>query len=153
MSDEAISPHELDQLIDALADDEAFGEAKELLTEYGQAHYPELKQAIARALQRHPSDQAEDHAVTMELPWILSDVIEDGDDLVEALQPFLQGPNTGLIAIAMDVIVESGDPTLANVLAPLQEDERWVVLRGVRKDYHVGAYAMGALDRLLFQRE
>ena len=103
-------------------------------------------------MQRALTRRAGDHAVTFELPWILKEVTEDSDQLVEALQPFLQGTDTGLIAIAMDVIVETGDPTLANLLAPFQEDERWVEMRGVRKDYHVGAYAKGALDRLLFQR-
>ena len=148
MTEQPLSPHELGLLIDALADDESFGEAKELLIEYGQAHYPELVQGVQRALTR----RAGDHAVTFELPWILKEVTEDSDQLVEALQPFLQGTDTGLIAIAMDVIVETGDPTRANLLAPFQEDERWVEMRGVRKDYHVGAYAKGALDRLLFQR-
>jgi len=148
MTDDPISPHELDLLIDALADDESFGDAKELLTEYGQAHYPEFSKAVQRALTRH----AGNHAVALELPWILKEVIADSDDLVEALQPFLQSTDTGLIAIGMDVIVETGDPTLASVLAPFQNDERWVVLRGERKDYHVGAYAKGALDRLLLQR-
>ena len=42
MTEQPLSPHELGLLIDALADDESFGEAKELLIEYGQAHYPEL---------------------------------------------------------------------------------------------------------------
>jgi|GEM_PF-6513953 len=148
MTDQPLSPEELDLLIDTLADDDAFGEAKELLVEYGQAHYPQLLQSVQRALAR----RAGDHSVTLELPWILKEATADNDQLVAALKPFLQGTDTGLIAIAIDVIVETGDATLANVLAPFQDDERWVEMRGVRKDYHVGAYAQGALDRLLFQR-
>jgi hypothetical protein len=148
MTEQPLSPEELDLLIDTLADDDAFGDAKELLVEYGQAHYPQLLQGVQRALTR----RAGDHSVTLELPWILKEATEDNDQLVQALKPFLQGIDTGLVAIAMDVIVETEDATLANLLAPFQDDERWVEMRGVRKDYHVGAYAKGALDRLLFQR-
>lgn len=142
---------EVDELIDGLGDarQDVLDASRERLLALGSEELSAFTSGVTRALQRLPIG----HAALPELPWLLFDLGKPDELTIDAVKQLLASADTGVVSVTMDMIVELKNPSLAGLIAPLQSDERYVSLRGSKKTFTVGAYAKGALDRLLLPSE
>jgi hypothetical protein len=141
------SSRELDRLIDQLSEEDAdFAVLRDALCALGSRSYCQLAEAARHALARHPQN----HAVLLELPWILRECAPNSLSLVQALGPFLHQGDAATLSVVFDVLVELGEPRLTSVIAPFQADEREVIAHGKRAGRTVGEAARSAMERLFF---
>ncbi len=112
----------VDALIDVLACDEpeARHVAGQALEDLAFDRFKEVALGVERALARLPKGSV---ALT-ELPYMLAEVAEPG--AVKLLGKFLQHKDADAVAAAIEALVEIGDPSSANLLAPLEKDARQV---------------------------
>jgi hypothetical protein len=138
---------QVDALFEKLGDEtqDALDAARDELLRVAKNNPSAVISGVERALARLPVG----HPALPELPWILFDIGQDDEITVDAAKLLLGSRDTGVVSVTMDMLVETGNASFAKLLEPLQNDDRWVELRGAKKKFTVGAYARGALDRLL----
>jgi hypothetical protein len=115
-------PKSADLLIDILGTDslEARRAAGEALEDVAFDRFKELALAVERALDRLPHG----HAALTELPFLLSEVPEPG--VRRLLGRFLAHKDPEAVAATIEAIVDHGDVGAADLLLPLEKDERTV---------------------------
>jgi len=117
-------PRVVDLLVDILGCDEpeARHAAGEALSGLAFDRFKEVALGVERALQRLPSGSP----ALAELPYLLAEVPEPG--VHKLLAGFLAHKDPDAAASAIEVLVESGDPSVLPMLEPLAADARKVQL-------------------------
>jgi HEAT repeat protein len=110
----------VDLLIDLLAegDPEARHAAGEALEGMAYDRFKEVALGVERALVRLPVGSP----ALSELPYMLAEIPEPG--AVKLLGHFLLHADPEAVAAAIEALVEMGDPAVATMIAPLQNDKR-----------------------------
>lgn len=117
-------PRVVDLLIDILGCDEpeARHAAGEALSGLAFDRFKEVALGVERALERLPGGSP----ALAELPYLLAEVPEPGVN--KLLARFLAHADADAAASAIEVLVESGDPSVLPMLEPLAADARKVQL-------------------------
>jgi HEAT repeat protein len=117
-------PRVVDLLVDILASDEpeARHAAGEALSGLAFDRFKEVALGVERALERLP----EGSPALAELPYLLAEVPEPG--VAKLLARFLAHRDADAVAAAIEAMVETGDPAVLPLLAPLEKDARRVQL-------------------------
>jgi hypothetical protein len=137
----------VDVLIDVLAcaEPEARHAAGEELEGLAFDRFKEVALGVERALDRLPVGSP---ALT-ELPYLLAEVREPG--ATKLLGRFLAHKDENAVAAAIEALVETGDPSVARLLEPLEKDTRQVELddEGEEGRVSIGDLATEARELLL----
>lgn len=113
------------------------------ICDVGYHRYAELAHGVERALERKASGPAME-----ELPWVLVEIGEPS--ALRLIGRFLQHPEAEVVASAIESLVELGDSRAADLLKPLVEDSREVVVEDFEEETSasVGDLAAEAIDML-----
>ncbi|MGE0788712.1 MAG: HEAT repeat domain-containing protein [Sandaracinaceae bacterium] len=111
-------------------------EAGEAIRDVAYERFKEIAQAVERALDRDQRGIA-----MQELPFVLTEVRDP--DPIPLVARFLAHPEPEVVAAAIEAIAAYGDPTAAEHLMPLVDDEREASL----EDLEAGPTPIGELAR------
>jgi len=114
----------VDLLIDLLGEGEPEGRhaAGEALEGLAYERFKEVALGVERALDRLPVGSP----ALSELPYLIAEIPEPG--AAKLLGRFLHHKDPEAVAAAIEALVEIGDPSVAQLLAPLEKDTRVVQL-------------------------
>ena len=117
--------------------------AGEALTDVAYERYAEVARGIERALDAGLSGPA-----MSELPWILAEVAEPSALLL--IRRFLAHPDPDVVAAAIESLVQLGDPSAIEDLAPFVDDRRLVIIDDFEEETRttLGELAQDALALL-----
>lgn len=137
-------PRMADTLISILGheDPQVRIEAGEAIRDVAFERFKEIARAVERAL-----DQDLRGIAMQELPFVLTEVRDP--DPIPLVARFLKHPEAEVVAAAIESIAAYGDPTAAEHLTPLVDDEREAVLEDLDGgNTNIGELAKAALEEL-----
>jgi HEAT repeat protein len=109
------------------------------LEELAYDHWKLVTASVERAIGRLPTG----HRALSELPYILSEVAEDG--ATKILAKFLVSKDAEVVASTIEAMATQGDPAAVRHLEALQKDKRTVTLED--EDGNEGTVSLGELAR------
>lgn len=117
-------------------------EAGEALRDVAYERFKEVARAIERVLARQHGGLS-----MQELPFVLTEIRDP--DPVPLIARFLSHPDGDVVAAAIEALVDYGDPSAAQHIAPLVDDRRETVLEELDESpVSIGELAAEALGEL-----
>jgi hypothetical protein len=142
------APKAIDLLIDLLGNDneEARVAAGMSLEDIAYDRLAEVRKGVERAVKRLPDG----HHALRELPFVL--LSSSDGDAHKVLKPFLDLRDPEAVAVAIEALVENGNPEAIGLLGRFKDDKRVVELddesTGESSSFSIGELAADATDAL-----